>query len=197
MIKHILALEARYLEVSPFRHLKAAHLSHHSLLRVDFSQFQNVYFRKKCCIYYAFFQSNEEAYTGGVVFPEAVLNHSEILLKVIMLCQIIWTRKEEKPAGQNSRISIQINTNTFQFPNEDDCAPIWEYLPKISRDSEISWCLYVCFWNPCPMYPCYWSTTRKVLHKPVFYIFCMVLRRVYVHQSIASYNSMLTWEKKK
>lgn len=36
-----------------------------------------------------FFQSNEEAYTGGVVFPEAVLNHSEILLKVIMLCQII------------------------------------------------------------------------------------------------------------
>lgn len=143
-----------------------------------------------------FFQSNEEAYTGGVVFPEAVLNHSEILLKVIMLCQIIWTRKEEKPAGQNSRISIQINTNTFQFPNEDDCAPIWDYLPKISRDSEISRCLHVCFWNPCPMYPCYWSTTRKVLHKPVFYIFCMVLRRVYVHQSIASYNSMLTWGKK-
>lgn len=44
---------------------------------------------KKCCIYYVYFQSSEEAYTGGVVFAEVVLNHSEILLKVIMLCRII------------------------------------------------------------------------------------------------------------
>lgn len=148
-----------------------------------------IFQKKKCCIYYVYFQSSEEAYTGGVVFAEVVLNHSEILLKVIMLCRIIWTRREEKPAGQNSRISIQIKTNTFQFPNEDDCAPVCEYLLEISRDGEISWCeiseirwcLHVCFWNPCPICPCCWTTTRKVLHKPAFYIFCMVLWGVYVH----------------
>lgn len=71
MIKHILALEAKYLEVSPFRHLKAAHLSHHSLLRVDFSQFQNVYFRKKMlhllCI---FFKAMKKLILVGLFFQK-------------------------------------------------------------------------------------------------------------------------------
>lgn len=90
MIKHILAPEVKYLQVYPFRHFKAVHRSHHSFLRVlTFHSFKMYISEKKCCIYYVYFQSSEEAYTGGVVFAEVVLNHSEILLKVIMLCRII------------------------------------------------------------------------------------------------------------
>lgn len=93
MIKHILALEAKYLGVTPSRHLKVSALKLSVTSEtIEFIWFQNIHLWKKkkkrkqkthlFCIYYNQWESLY-CFLGHGVFQKVALNNTQI-------CVLIW-----------------------------------------------------------------------------------------------------------